>query len=136
MAPLLLRWTWRDFRSRWIEILTTSLILALGIGAFAGVGGLREWREASADRSFAALRGHDLRVDLAAGGHVPAGTLRRALRRMPAGAVTAAEERLVVETQIEAAGSAGPVLVPARVVGVPLRPGGQLVDGIAAHGSR
>ena len=53
MGSLWLRWSWRDFRGRWVQILATALILAGGVGAFAGLGGLQQWRERSADRSLA-----------------------------------------------------------------------------------
>lgn len=49
MGALWLRWTWRDLRPRWAQVLATALVLGVGIGAFAGLGGLREWRERSAD---------------------------------------------------------------------------------------
>ncbi len=73
MGALWLRWTWRDLRARWIQVLATALVLAVGIGAFAGLGGLRTWRERSADRSLAAMRAHDLRVNLPDGAFLDAG---------------------------------------------------------------
>lgn len=72
MGALWLRWTWRDLRVRWIQVLATALVL-VGIGAFAGLGGLRDWRERSADRSLAAMRAHDLRVNLPDGAFLDAG---------------------------------------------------------------
>lgn len=133
MSSLWLRWTWRDFRSRWVSILTTALILAIGIGAFFGVGGLREWRKASADESFAAMRAHDLRVDLAEGAFVDEGSLVDAVGRISGGSngVVAAEERLVAASQVDASVPGRPILVPARVIGIPLRAGGQEVDQLA-----
>jgi len=136
MGALWFRWTWRDFRARWIQILATGLILAVGIGAFAGLGGMREWRERSADRSLAALRAHDLRIDLADGAFVAAGRLRAALRRLPADSVAGAEERLIAPSQIDASRPGEPVLLPARLVGIPVRAGGQTVDAVAVKAGR
>lgn len=136
MRGLWLRWTWRDLRARWVQVLATALVIAVGIGAFAGLGGLREWRERSADESLAALRAHDLRVDLADGAYVRAGRLRAVLQRLPAGTIEAAEERLVAASQIDASRPGRPVLVPARLIGVPVRRGGQAVDALALKAGR
>lgn len=136
MRILWLRWTWRDFCQRWLQILATALILAIGIGAFAGVVGLREWREKSTDASLAAMRSHDLRVDLAEGAYLRTGRLRAALAKLPDHTVAAAEERLVAASQLDASRPGRPVLVPARVIGLPLRSGGQTVDRVAALNGR
>ncbi len=136
MGRLWLRWCLRDFRGRWVQILATGLVLAVGIGAFAGLGGMRAWRESSADRSLAATRAHDVRIDLAGGAYTRTGRLRAALRRLPAGTVAAAEERLIVPSQIDASQPGRPVLVPARLVGIPVRPRGQAVDAVAVRAGR
>jgi putative ABC transport system permease protein len=109
-------------------VLTTALILAGGVGAFAGLGGLQQWRERAADRSLAALRAHDIRVDLPEGTSVPSGQLSAALARLPAGAIGAFEERLVAPSQIEARYRGGTVLAPARLIGIPAQRGAQAVD--------
>lgn len=113
-----------------------ALALSVGIGAFAGLGGLREWRERSADESLAALRAHDLRVDLAGGAFADAGSLRAALRRLPSGTIAAAEERLVAESQLDASRPGKPVLAPARLVGIPVRRGGQPVEAVSVKEGR
>lgn len=115
-----------------MQVLATAAILAVGVGAFAGLGGLREWRERSADQSFERLRAHDLRVDLAVGAGVPAGALLQAARSVPG--IAAAEERLVADTQVDASRPGRPVLVPGRLIGVP--PAGGRVDRIAAKRGR
>jgi putative ABC transport system permease protein len=129
MRSLWLRWTWRDLRSRWAQVLSTALIIAVGIGAWSGLRGLERWRELSADRSLAATKAHDLRVDLPDGAFVPAGRLTGALRRLRVGS---AEERLIANSQIDASRPGKPVLVPARLIGIPVRPGGQRVDSVAS----
>jgi putative ABC transport system permease protein len=115
------RWALRDARRRWLQVLSIALLLALGVGMFAALGSMSAWRKDSADRSFAALRMHDLRVSLAEGGFVPAGALRRALARMPGqGAVAAAQERLVVPVQVDASVGGRTIIVPGRIVGAPV----------------
>lgn len=131
MRALWLRWTLRDLRARWVQVLATALILAVGAGAFAGLGGLQDWREASADLSLSRSRAHDLRADLPDGVYAAAGELRAALAGVRG--VTAAEERLIVPSQLESARPGGsPVVVPVRVIGM----SGEDVDSVSLKGGR
>ena len=118
MPRLRLRWAWRDFRARWIQIVATSLVLAIGVGGFAGLRGLKAWREQSATQSLVVLRAHDLRVDLVDGGLVQRGRLLDAVGHLPAGMVAGAEERMIAGSQIDASGAGRTVLVPARLIGI------------------
>jgi putative ABC transport system permease protein len=118
---LLVRWTWRDLRQRWVLVATIALVLALGTGVFASLGGTGSWRRASNDASFGVTRVHDLRVELATGNLVPAGTLAGALASLPDPSVVAgADERLVWPTQAEAPDPEGGTdLVRGTIVGAP-----------------
>lgn len=117
---LWLRWALRDLRRRRVQALAIALLLALGVGMYGALGSMSAWRKDSADRSFAALRMHDLRVALAQGGFAPAGALRGALARMPGrDRVTVARERLVVPVQVDASHGGRTIIVPGRVVGAP-----------------
>lgn len=119
MRTMLLRWTWRDLRARWLQVLATAIVLAVGVGAFAGLGGLTDWRKRSADASRDALAAQDVRVDLADGAFVPRGDLDAAVRALPRGDVAAAQERLVTASQVDASRRGSPVVVPAKVIGIP-----------------
>ena len=130
MFSFWLRWSRRDFRRRWVQIVATALILAGGVGAFAGLGGIQQWRDRSVDKSLAAARADSTRVDLSSNSYVRAGRLRSALAGLPAGTLAGAEERLVVTSQIDASRPGKAILSPARLIGVPTRAGGQLVDAI------
>ena len=78
------------------------------------------WRVDSADRSFAALRMHDLRVTLVEGSTAREGALRSALAGSDAADdVAAAAERLVVPTQVDASTDGRTIIVPGRIVGTP-----------------
>ena len=136
MAATLLRWSLRDLRGRWLQVLATALILGFGIGTFSGLVGIREWRERSADESFAAMRADDLRVELAGDGHLRAGRLEAAVAPLLGSTLAAAEERLLADGQLDASRPGRPLLVPARIVGMPLPPGGQSVDRLAVHAGR
>jgi putative ABC transport system permease protein len=118
---LLVRWSWRDLRQRWVLVATIALVLALGTGVFASLGGTGSWRRASNDASFGVTRVHDLRVELATGNLVPAGTLAGTLASLPDPSVVAgADERLVWPTQAEAPDPEGGTdLVRGTIVGAP-----------------
>ena len=114
-------WSARDLRRRWIQVVATALVIAIGVAVFAGLGGMRGWREQSARDSFAKLAFHDVRVSLAADTFVGDGRLAAVLERLPnPGMVSAGQERLVVPTQIDAAPSGREVFTPGRIVGVPV----------------
>lgn len=118
---LLLRWTLRDLRGRWVLVAAIALVLALGTGTYAALLGSSDWRRVSNDRSFELLRMHDVRVTLSEGLTADAGALAAVLGRIPqAGQVEAVEERLVVPTPVDVSGSGRDVLVPGRIVGMPV----------------
>jgi putative ABC transport system permease protein len=122
-ARLWVEWALRDARSRWLQVGSIGLLLALGVGMYSAMTSMSSWRTASADASFAALRMHDLRVTLADGSYVSAGELSAALAQIPNRSfVAAAEERLVVPTQVDASHGSKSIIVPGRLVGAPLQP--------------
>jgi putative ABC transport system permease protein len=109
----------------------------MGTGLYAGLGGMKAWRIKSNDRSFEQLNFHDLRVSLGEGSYVPAGKLERAIARMrDPRLVQEAEERLIAPTQIDATRPGRTVLVPGRIVGVPVAGPGSGVDRIHAARGR
>ena len=117
------KWSLRDARRRWVQVVSIGLLLALGVGMFSAMRSMAGWRTASADASFAALRSHDLRVSLVEGSYAQAGSLSRALAKIPDRAsVTAAEERLVVPIQVDATRGHQSIIVPGRIVGMPVNP--------------
>jgi putative ABC transport system permease protein len=128
-ARLWLRWGLRDARSRWLQVISIGLLLALGVGLYSAMSSMSSWRTASADASFSALRMHDLRVALTPGSYVTQGRLGTALTAIPdRSSVSAAEERLVVLTQVDASRGRTGIIVPGRLVGAPTSPA---VDAIA-----
>ena len=116
-----MRWSWRDFRAHWIAVVAIALVLAIGTGVYAGLGSTGEWRRQSNDASFAALSMHDLRVTLSPGTFIEQGELLGAIVSIDdAQSVSAAAERLVVDSQVDTGVEDGTdsVLVPARLVGM------------------
>ena len=121
LGGLWLRWSWRDFRSRWVAVVAIALVLAIGTGVYAGLGSTGEWRRQSNDASFGALSMHDLRVTLSPGTFTEQGGLVEAVRGLDAASsVAAVVERLVVDSQVDTGPISGTesVLVPARLVGM------------------
>lgn len=115
------RWTLRDLRRRWVLVAAIALVLALGTGTYAALLGSSDWRRASNDRSFELLRMHDVRVTLGEGHTTDAGTLEAAVDRIPqAGQVRAVAERLVLPTLLDVSTDRQQVLVPGRIVGMPV----------------
>src|SRR5512134_3591480 len=98
-----LRWSGRELRHRWPQVAVTALVIAIGTGVWAGLGSTGAWRVRSYTESFERLSMHDLRVMLQPGSFAPRGALADTLSAMEHPSwVDAAEERLVVSTQVDA----------------------------------
>ena len=93
---LWMRWSWRDLRARWLQVVAIALIIALGTGVFAGLGGQETWRTDSLDTSYAQLNFHDLQMKLADGSYADRDQLLAALDGVDE--VVAVETRLIVPT--------------------------------------
>jgi putative ABC transport system permease protein len=124
-----LRWSLRDLHRRWLLVLTLALVIALATGVSAGLGSMESWRVRSNDASFALLHMHDLRVSITAQGSVKAGTLAATAAAIPHSELVAAtQERLISPTQVDASVLGWSVLVPGKIVGVPLAGPGSSID--------
>ncbi|MCH7800178.1 MAG: FtsX-like permease family protein [Chloroflexi bacterium] len=116
---LILRWSWRDLRARWIQVAAIALVIAIGTGTYAGLTSTSVWREMSNEASFNVTNMYDFRVQLGTGSFVPQGTLIDRLMGSPlAGSVREAEERLIVSTQVSVDTPEQTIIVPGRIVGV------------------
>ncbi|HEX6312351.1 MAG TPA: FtsX-like permease family protein [Acidimicrobiia bacterium] len=134
---LWLRWSWRDLRSRWVQVAAIAFIIALGSGIYSGLSSTSEWRQVSYDASFARLHMYDLHADLAEGAFLDATALVDAARSIPhADAIEAVEPRLVTSTQVDASTNGETILVPGRIVGVDVTDGGPHVNGVSAAKGR
>lgn len=131
---LLLRWSWRDLKARWVQVAAIALVIALGTGSYAGLSSLTNWREDSTDSAYELLKLHDLRIELAQGSTVPRGTLLEAVAGL--GGVEAAEERLIVPIQVDASTESKAILVRGVLIGVPVGENGQEVDALYAFDGR
>lgn len=126
---LQLRWSGRDLRKRWVQVFALAFVIALGVGTWSGLGGTARWRRTSNDRSLALLAVHDVRIALAEGSYVGEGTLRAGLQPLvDDGSITELEERLVVNTQVDASTNGRTLLAPGQLVGVDTSTGGPHID--------
>ena len=128
---LWLRWSWRDLRSRWVQVVVIALIIALGVGAYSGLTSTTKWRKATADNGYGVLNMYDLRVQLADDSAVDGGSMLAVVTEADTnGVVAIAEERLRVPIQVSTMTRDGDVVVRGLVIGVPVDSGGPHVNSI------
>lgn len=123
-----LRWSWRDLRARWLQVLAIAMIIALGTGVFAGFGGQKIWRLDSLDESSSRLHMYDLRLQFADGSYLEQDKVLAALQGIAG--VTALETRLIMPTLVDASHGSKTVLVQGRLVGVDVANGGPHINGL------
>ncbi len=125
-----LKWSWRDLRSRWVQVAAIAIVIAVGTGLFSGLRSMNVWRGLSNDASYEAANTFDLRVALSAGSLVERGMLLHTLSEIDSGIVAVAEERLILPTQVSIETAEESILVPGRIVGVNLTDGGPHVNSL------
>ena len=125
-----LRWSWRDLRSRWMQVAAIAIIIAFGTAFFSGLRSMNVWRGLSNDASYQAANTFDLRVGLGAGSFIERGELLDVLADVATGAVEVAEERLILPTQVSIETESDTILVPGRLIGVDLADGGPHVNSL------
>ena len=131
---LWLRWSWRDLRARWLQVVAIALIIALGTGVFAGLGGQKSWRIKSLDKSYAMLNVYDLRMQLADGSYIDQAKVMDALN--PVEGIQTMEPRLIASTLLDASHDDQNVLVEGRMVGVDVANGGPHVNSLYIYDGR
>ena len=130
---LLLRWSLRDLRARWLQVTVIALVIAIGTGAYAGMSSINKWRRISTDAGYETLNMHDVRVRLVDGAELPPGELAEAIRETGGEAVVAISERLIGSVQIDITHKGRDVILAGAIYGVELD-SGPTVD--ALHFSR
>jgi putative ABC transport system permease protein len=121
---LLLRWSWRDLRSHWVNVLAIAVVIGIGTGGYAGLTSTTEWRRVSYDRSYELLAMYDVRVALPPGTTTDAGALRSAVLSIPsADRISATAERLIVPTQVDASTDTQTVLIRGEIIGADVSQG-------------
>ena len=132
---LLLRWSLRDLRRKWLQVTAIALVIAIGSGLFSALDGTAAWRYATNDASFGATGMYDLRVKSTAGLDTAQGEMLAVLDRVAdTGEIIDAEERLVVDTQVDASTNTESIRVPGRIVGLDLTDNGPALTSVAVNG--
>jgi putative ABC transport system permease protein len=128
-TALFLRWSWRDLRAHWAKVLAIALVIAIGTGAYAGLSSNANWRRTSYDASYDLLAMYDVRVHLATGAYVGENTLADVVSSIEhASWIDAADERLVVPTQVRIDGTDGEILVRGELTGADFSDAGPRVN--------
>jgi putative ABC transport system permease protein len=124
-VPLLWKWSVRDLRQRWMQVVGVSIIIALGVAVFSGLGSAAPWRTKSLDESYAMLNMHDVKLAFTPGSFLDAERLSQAIRSIPhADWVEEVDLRLNVSTSVNASTPDQSVLVSGQLIGVSAQPNG------------
>ncbi|MBZ0310311.1 MAG: ABC transporter permease, partial [Anaerolineae bacterium] len=129
-----LRWSGRDLKSRWLQVVGIALIIAFGTGVFAGLDGQETWRKASYDMSYGKLHMYDLQMQLASGSYLNQAEVQAALQNIPG--VQTAESRLVTPTLVDASTADQTVIVRGEIIGMDVSDGGPHVNGVYVEDGR
>jgi putative ABC transport system permease protein len=134
---LWMRWSWRDLKERWLQVMAVALIIALGTGIYAGLGASKPWRQNSYDQSYALLHMYDLRIKLTQGSYADVKTFLAAVHSIPHAAwIDVIEPRLLLPTLVDASTDHKTVLTPGVLIGVDVQDGGPHVNGIYSKTGR
>jgi len=133
VSPLfLVRWSLRDLRRKWIQVTAIALVIAIGTGLYAALSGSSTWRITSNDDSFAMTGMYDLRARATTGADAAQGTLLAVLDTMADPAtIDRAEERLVVDSPVDASTDDRSIRIPGRIVGLDVTGGGPRLTSVA-----
>lgn len=132
MKPMFwIRWSLRDLRQRWVQVLAIAMISALGTGTFAGLGSQRQWREDMYDKNFTALNMYDLRITFTEGSYIDQAAIENTLAAVDG--IRTAEERLILPTLVDASTKDETILVTGRLIGVETTNDGPTINQIYIH---
>ena len=101
--PLLWKWSLRDLRQRWMQVVGIAIIIALGVAVSSGLGSSIPWRTKSYDKSYAMLNMFDLKLELTQGSYQDAERVAQAINSIPhADWIKNTELRLTFPTLVDA----------------------------------
>ena len=116
--PLLWKWTLRDMRERWLQVVGIALIIALGVALSSGLGSSVPWRIKSFEESYAMLNMFDLKLELTSGSYLDAERLEQTIRSIPhADWIEDVEPRLTFPTSVDASMPDEYLLVSGEIIG-------------------
>ncbi len=128
------KWAWRDLRQRWLQVVAVAMVIALGTGAYSGLGSNAPWRTRSYDESYAGLNMYDLKMELSPGSYLDAAGLAQVVDAVAG--IREREMRLILPTFVDASTPQRTIVVPGRIVGVDVLAGGPAINGIHISAGR
>ena len=132
-----LRWSWRDLRERWVQVIAVALIIALGTAIYVGLGSTTPWRQQSAEASYDLLNMYDLRVMLATGTFAEQDQLLHSVQAIPHAAwITGVEPRLITDTLVNVPTPERDILVRGKLYGLDVAQNGPHINGVYAEVGR
>jgi putative ABC transport system permease protein len=127
--PLLWKWSLRDLRERWLQVLGIAVIIALGVAVYGGLGSATPWRTKQLDESYAMLNMFDLKLELTPGSYLQAERLAETVGSIPhADWIQDVDLRLALPTTVNASTPERSVLVSGQIIGVGVSAGGPVVN--------
>ncbi|MBN1562848.1 MAG: FtsX-like permease family protein [Anaerolineae bacterium] len=134
---LWLRWSWRDLRERWLQVVAIALIIALSTAVYVGLGSTTPWRKQAAAASYDLLHMYDLRVQLTQGNYIERDAAVDTIFSIPhAGWITGLEPRLIESTFVNVVNGDDDILVRGRIIGVEVSDGEPQVNGVYINTGR
>lgn len=126
---LLLRWSIRDLQQRWIQVITISIIIALGIGVYTGLSSTTPWRQTSFEESNEALNMFDLKMSLLTGGWINQTDLDALIMNLTySESLKGIEYRISIPTTVNASTVNKSILVNGKIIGVDMVEGSEAVE--------
>jgi putative ABC transport system permease protein len=127
--PLLWKWTLRDMRERWMQVVGIALIIAFGVAASSGLGSSIPWRSKSFARSYEMLDMFDVKLELTQGSFLDAAQLEQAVRAVPhADWIEDVSVRLTFPTSVDASTAESYLLVNGEIIGTDVSAGDPAVN--------
>jgi putative ABC transport system permease protein len=123
-----LKWSWRDLRARWLQVLAIGIIIALGTGIYASMGGSEVWRTDAYDLSYGNLNMYDIHVDLVDDSYLNMNEVADALSDIDG--IATMETRLISPTLVDASHGDEVIMVKGELVGLDVSDGGPHVNGV------
>lgn len=127
--PLLWKWTLRDMRERWMQVVGIALIIAFGVAVSSGLGSSIPWRTKSFEKSYEMLNMFDVKLELTPGSYLDAERMEQAVGAIPhADWIEGVSVRLTFPTSVDASTAEEYVLVTGEIIGIDVSAGEPTVN--------
>ncbi len=125
---LIIRWSIRDLKQRWIQVIAIATIIALGIGVYTGLSSTTPWRKAAFEDSNNVLNMFDLKMSMSAGGWINQTELNSLIKNLTHfNDLKAIQFRINFPTTVNASNLNQSILVNGRIIGINMSEGSEKV---------